>query len=141
MGEPTIAVGYEVLAALNATLAARDEQNAELRAEIESLAAATFAGVREKQAARIATLEAELATIRPKAEAAERWFSVEERLPDHGGYVLALIGNEERAMALVLWAEMDEGWFDVDGNEVESVTHWRGLPPPPAACPEKVGAG
>ena len=59
------AAGLEVA---YAKIAESRAEVATLKAEVESLAAATFAGVREKQAAHIATLERELAEARQREE-------------------------------------------------------------------------
>ena len=61
-------------------------------------------------------------------EAAQRWISVDERLPEVGQWVLVLIDAETLVFQFMggSWSNEDEYIF-----AVSDVTHWMPLPPPP----------
>lgn len=70
------------------------------------------------------------------------WVSVEERLPEVGVRVLTVeVGAEgEKRISAGHWEDGEGiGWVtDVTGESMvwPTITHWRPLPPPPAAPPE-----
>jgi hypothetical protein len=66
-----------------------------------------------------------------KLEAAQRWISVEDRLPEDGQFVIAFDGS----VCIISWDNNtwhDLGDVDLPVDVQEIITHWRLLPEPPA---------
>jgi hypothetical protein len=122
--------------------------------EIEQLTDEAAALI-EQQAARIAALEAQIATVAPAVDAQPAWISVDERLPEidysnpayaRGVKVLAAWGNDPGNVAEMeyrsnAYAKTEKGRlprFEWQGRVSPwTVTHWMPLPEAPAALSNK----
>ena len=102
-----------------AQLAERDARIAELEGHCIG-----YKHVAETEADRSLELEKRIAEL----EAAQRWVSVGERLPEVGQWVLVRIDAET-----LVFEFMGRGWRNEDEYifAVSDVTHWMPLPPPP----------
>ena len=71
----------------------------------------------------------------------ERWISVDERLPEHGGQVLIAFDLNEHNKGLVTTARHEKGHWDWNSSIANrerrdsDVTHWQPLPAPPKVTP------
>lgn len=59
----------------------------------------------------------------------EGWISVKDRLPD--SYRDVIVCLETREVYCGWYATDSRIWHNMNGSEIESVTHWRELPDPP----------
>lgn len=77
--------------------------------------------------AQLAERDARIAEL----EAAQRWISVDERLPEAGDIVLAHLPDYQEVVIINKWpkrqatSRLGSSW-----NESSRVTHWMPLPPP-----------
>ena len=66
-------------------------------------------------------------------EARDRWISVDERLPEEEDEILATAwryDDPDRGRFFVMAYRCGDLWFEVDGAEMYTPTHWKALTPP-----------
>lgn len=62
------------------------------------------------------------------------WINVSDRLPN--SYKDVIVCSETREVYCGWYAPVSRIWHNMDGAEIESVTHWRELPDPPRKLKE-----
>lgn len=60
-----------------------------------------------------------------------RWISVEERMPEHGESVAAIIRYTEDAWDVVVGYVLNGEWYTAGHTPGFPITHWMPLPEPP----------
>ena len=69
----------------------------------------------------------------PSIELVQEWISVDDRLPDSGGYVVCIAKRNPFSRFMPMVARIEKnGWVNpITGQYISEVTHWMPLPQPP----------
>ena len=63
----------------------------------------------------------------------QEWISVEEKLPENGGYVVCIAKRNPFSRFMPMVARIEKnGWVNpITGQYISEVTHWMPIPQPP----------
>ena len=63
----------------------------------------------------------------------QEWISVEDRLPENGGYVVCIAKRNPFSRFMPMVARIEKnGWVNpITGQYISEVTHWMPMPHPP----------